>query len=177
MALSGRKGDRDMPIGQFTQDTVYGKTPSETIMDLEKALNIIGNVQSVDRTALTIHGKTKYGLQTVNIRATITGSESNSKITIDALSDDAWGAGAKNGIQRLLEALQNIENPDYQPNRTGISSTNLALRVALFLIIFVIVFGGWVTGYIPGSVMRIIFALGAGLLVYFMVAKAKFGKK
>ena len=166
-----------MPLGQITQDEVYGKTPPETLADLEKALNMIGSVKSIDRTTLAIQGKTKYGLQTVQVQATITGSGSTSKITLVALSDDVWGAGAKNGIQRLLGALENVENPDYKPSKTGISSTSLALRLASFLIVLLIVIGGWLTGYIPGWVMNVIYALGAGLLVYFIVARIRFGKK
>jgi hypothetical protein len=166
-----------MSLGQVTQQAEYSKGPLETLADLERAWNLIGNVQSVDRTALSITGKTRYGLQTVKIQASVTGSETASKIRVVALSDDVGGVGAKDGVRRLLEALHNVDNPNYKPSKTGLSSTRLVLRIVFFLAIFLIVYWGLVSGSFPPWLVAILCVLGAGVFIYFLVANRTFGKK
>jgi hypothetical protein len=166
-----------MSLGQVTQQVEYSKGPLETLADLERAWNLIGSVQSVDRTAHSITGKTRYGLQTVKMQAFITGSETASRIQVTALSDDVGGVGAKDGVRRLFEALHNVDNPDYKPNKTGLSSTRLVLRIVLFLAVFFVVYWGLVSGSFPPWLVALLCVLGAGVFIYFLVANRTFGKK
>jgi len=160
-----------MSLGQVTQESIYNKTPLEAFDDLEEALNLVGLVQSVDRTTLTLFGKTQYGLQTVRIQAMVTSYESISKIRIIAFSDDIWGVGAKNGIQHLHEALKNIENPAYNTNKTGIETSKLLFRIILSIVTFLVIFGFWYTGLIPIWAKLIITILGVSLIFYFQISK------
>ena len=166
-----------MPLGQQTHEAVSPKVPSQTLEDLERAMRVIGKVESVDKSAHAVTGTVRYGLQNVNIRASVKPHESGSSITVWGMSDDIWAAGAKSAIQRLLEALENIDDPSYVPSKSGVSKTNLILQMVLSIVILLAVFGGWITGIIPMSVMRILFFMGAGLFIYFVVAKARFRKR
>ncbi|MGB2963853.1 MAG: hypothetical protein WBB69_07700 [Anaerolineales bacterium] len=108
-----------MALGKVTQETNYNKPAIETLADLEKALNSIGKVNSVDQTKFSIKGKTKYGLQTVKIEATINGIGDESVISFTAKSDDIGGVGAKDGLKRLIEVMANVDNLDFEVSKTG----------------------------------------------------------
>jgi len=165
-----------MALGEATQDISYSKPPPETLIDLAKALAMIGKVKHMDSSGLEILGSCKYGLQVVKIKATVMGNETGSTISLQALSDDIYAAGAKNGLKRLQETLNNVDNPAYTPNRSGISLGKFALRLVIFLVILLAVLAALFLGYIPSSLQYLVYILGAGIFVYFVSAMRNFGK-
>lgn len=164
-----------MPIGQATQDTVYAKPPAQTLADVRKALDAIGRTVSVDGAAGTLQGVTRYGLQQVQIKVSIVPDGAGSKIAVVGLSDDVWAAGAKNGLKRLLESLENLDNPNHVPSPSGMGALRLALTMIAFVAVLVVVLVSLL--FAPPWVTGVVLALGFGVLIYFLVAKAAFGKK
>jgi hypothetical protein len=110
-----------MAFGKITQEMIYQKSPDETLVDLEKALNKLGKVKKIDQAENTIRGRTRYGLQTVKIQATVNGNDDESIISFIAKSDDVRGVGAKNGIERLIETLDNVDDLSYEVSKTGLN--------------------------------------------------------
>lgn len=107
-----------MALGKVAQEINYHKSAIGTLADLEKVLTRIGIVNSVDQTEYSIKGKTKYGLQTVKIEATINGIGDESVISFTAKSDDIGGVGAKDGLKRLIEMMSNVDNLDFEVSET-----------------------------------------------------------
>ncbi|OGO04162.1 MAG: hypothetical protein A2Y60_02970 [Chloroflexi bacterium RBG_13_54_9] len=171
-----------MAPGQATQDMTYDKPADETFADVQKALGTMGKVRNADIAALTIEGSSRYGLQSVKLKVNITPQGETSAISISAFSDDVWAAGAKNGIKRLQEAMANLGNADYVPSKTGVKPASMALRLAGFILVLLIVMavlGWWSSGSISGRVVLrgVIPFIGFAILVYFIVARIRFGKK
>jgi hypothetical protein len=110
-----------MAFGKITQEMKYQKSPHETLIDLEKALNNLGKVKKIEQTANTIHGRTRFGLQSVKIQATVNGNDDESIISFIAKSDDVGGVGARNGLDRLMETLENVDNLSYEVSKTGLN--------------------------------------------------------
>ena len=129
------------------KDTIVNKSPVETFNDLQSAFERIGKVQESDVESGRIKGKTKYGLQTVKITATLEAMEGQTKITFHGKSDDAQGIGAQKGIERLFETMQNLDNPDFQPSKTGISFAQVIANILAFIIgviIYVSIDNWWI---------------------------------
>lgn len=110
-----------MAFGKINQEMTYQRSPEETLVDLEKALNKLGKVKKIDRSANTITGKVRYGLQSTNIQATVSGSDDKSTISFVAKKGDIGGIAAKNSLERLRETLENVDDLSYEVSRTGLN--------------------------------------------------------
>ena len=58
---------------------------------------------------------------------------------IQASSDDVWGVGAKNATKRLVEALRNLDNPGYQPDRLGMHPAALVGLLIGFVFLLLLI--------------------------------------
>lgn len=170
-----------MPLGQTTRDTTYSKYAEETFGDVQKALSMIGRVEKADQATLTIEGTSRYGLQSVKLKVKITPRGETSDVTLVGFSDDIRAVGAKKCIERLLETMGNLGNADYKPSRTGIKPGNMALRLAGFIILVLILLllgsTAIAIGGFLGWLARGVLLFGLVMLVYFIVARMKFGKR
>jgi len=164
-----------MALGQATQDATYDKPTEEAFADVQKALNMIGQVKNADKVTLTVEGTSRYGLQTVKLKVKITAQGDISALSIRGFSDDVWAAGAKNCIERLLEALDNLGNLDYEPSKTGMKPIALVLRVIGFILILLVIMV--FLANLPKWILGVVAVIGFGLLAYFLIARTKFGKK
>jgi hypothetical protein len=70
------------------------------------AMAKVGKVIEVDPQDRFLRGSTRYGLQKVRLKITIEQDGADSLVTIDALADDVWGKGARSGIEKLRNALE-----------------------------------------------------------------------
>jgi len=129
-----------MPLFRVEKECVYDKSAEETLKDLQEALEKIGKVKGIDVEKGTISGKTRYGLQGVKIEAALEAMDSKTKIIFHGKSDDAQGKGAQKGIERLFETMQNLENPEFTPSKTGISFGQVFANILIIIIAFVIGF-------------------------------------
>lgn len=104
-----------------------------------KALSLVGSVSEENRAQQFIAGTVRYGLQSVKIRISL--AEDGSEVTravIQAKGDDAFGVAAKSATNRLAEAMLNLDNPGYQPDRGGMSAGVLFGSLCAFGILFFI---------------------------------------
>ena len=136
-----------MAMFKAEKSYVVDQSQSEVLNDLKEAFESIGKVQDVDAGAGKIKGQTRFGLQKVKIEATLEALDGQTKITYNGKSDDAQGIGAQKGIERLFETMQNLDNLDYQPSKTGISFGQVIANVLAFIIgviIYVIIDNWWI---------------------------------
>lgn len=118
----------------------YAKPAPQTFSDAQRAISAIGKVTSSNIGDYTINGKVRYGLQSVKLRVTIHPNGATSKVIAEAESDDLWNAGGKSVVNRFLEALDRSNDPTYAPDRQGVSTAKLIGMIALFLVIFLILY-------------------------------------
>ena len=163
-----------MTLDLATQDIAYNKSADETFLDVQKALSIIGKVKNTDKITLTIEGTSKYGLQSVKLKVK-NPQRKTSIISISGFSDDVWAAGAKNCMKCLIETMNNLDNPDYKPSKTGVEPMNMTLRLVGFIVASVLVAAIITWGNL--LVVCGVVLLGFVVLVYFIIARMRFGKK
>jgi hypothetical protein len=100
----------------------------------------VGKVKKEDRQQQFVEGRIKYGLQSVKVRASLVEREAGkTNVLIQASSDDVWGAGAKNATKRLVEALRNLDNPGYQPDRLGMHPAALVGLLIGFVFLLLLI--------------------------------------
>jgi hypothetical protein len=166
-----------MPARQATQIADYDKPPAAAFADVQRALSMIGEITSVTQDGLSVRGRSWYGLHKVRMEVYVAAKEQGSTITLVAFSDLDWAAAAKDCNQRLLEALANLDNPNYVPSKRG-KLPSLALAMggyALFLFMILILTDGmqalplWLTAVVAVVVV----SLGIGMVVYFFKAQTK----
>jgi hypothetical protein len=124
-----------------TQELIYEKPNDVAMKDLEQALNLIGKVQDVDVSQGRISGMARFGLQKVKIEAGVEALDEGSKITVHGKSDDVQGIGAEKAIDRLFETMQNLDNPDFVPSRSGVKLLPTLASVLLFVFAIIISIG------------------------------------
>ncbi len=160
-----------MALGKSSKDIKYNKPVNESILDVKKALNMIGSVKSVNKTDMTIEGTCKYGFQNVKLKIKIRKYEAGSIISVTAVSDDIWSAGAKSCIKRLTETLENLDKPDYKPDKIGIKPLNMVLQTIGFILLFLVAIV--ILGILPAWLTGSIILIGFALLIYFIIVKRR----
>lgn len=127
-----------MPAFQAEKEYLYNKSKAETLNDIEEALKRIGKVTRIDVENGVISGKTRFGLQGVKIKAVLVPEDGQTKITFHGKSDDVQGIGAQKGIERVFETMQNLDNPEFTPSKTGITFGQIAANVLAVVLAFLI---------------------------------------
>ena len=125
---------------QSTRNFTVNTDVEETGRLFERSLRAIGTVSSTEPSndKLIIKGKSRYGLQGVNMEIAIENAEGLTMVNIIAKSDDARAIGAKKCIDRLLETQDNFREgagKDSYYMRMGISRQSLFLGVVVVLVV------------------------------------------
>lgn len=102
------------------------------------ALQRLGKVREGSPASGFVQGSIKYGLQTCRTRVSARPDARGSVLVIQSASDDIRNAGGRNATQRLCEALLNLDNPGYQPDRRGMSMGALVGAVVGFVILLIV---------------------------------------
>lgn len=71
--------------------------------------------------------------------------------------------------------MDNLGNPDYKPSRTGMKPLNMALTLVAFITLLLLAMVALM--YLPAWGMGLVTIFGLGILVYFIVARRRFGKE
>jgi hypothetical protein len=111
-----------MAFGMVTQEMPYAKSANDTFTDIHNSLAKIGKIKVSDQIAHSLRGSLKYGLQSIKVEASVQGNELESVISFKAKSDDVRGIGARKGLDRLIESMQHLDDPNYQVSKTGVSA-------------------------------------------------------
>ncbi len=97
--------------GQSSRSVQYRKPAAQAYVDLMRAFQQVGKVESASEATLSVRGQTSYGFQSVRLRVSIIEKdENNSLLEIQAAGDDVWAGGARAGTDRLIEALENLDS-------------------------------------------------------------------
>ena len=103
--------------GESSRTIQYRKSADQALVDLVRAFNQIGSVESSGETTMTVTGKTRYGAQAVKLRVSVLErDETSCLLEIHSFADDIWGGGARKGTDKLITAL---EDPSYKPGCMG----------------------------------------------------------
>ena len=121
-----------MSLGRRSQTVESLKPPGEAMADAARALELIGTVTTNEPENGEVAGKVKFGLQTVTVAVSATPAKTGAMLELSAQSDDLAGLGARSAVSRLRDALSNLDNPDYVPDRKGISGKALLRNAVLF---------------------------------------------
>ena len=106
-----------MPFGQTDRKLDYPKPAADALVDAREALDWVGDVKGSDERQLIVEGVAWYGSQKVKMQITVRAQQTGSQLEIVARGDDLWAFAAKRCLEKFLEALANIDNPDYIPNQ------------------------------------------------------------
>lgn len=87
-----------------------------------EAVQKLGTVKQRGSDETFINGRIMYGLQSVAMRVSLVERDpGQTTVVIQGSSDDAWGMGAKNASKRLVQMLENLDNPGFKADRLGIN--------------------------------------------------------
>jgi len=139
-----------MPF-KIKKEYVYNKSLAETLKELQDAFERIGKVRSKDIEKGTISGKTRFGLQSVQIEALLEEVDGKTKIIFQGKSDDIQGIGAQKGIERLFETMQNLDNAEFIPSKSGITFGQVIANIIAFVVALVIGFtieNIWISAFV-----------------------------
>lgn len=94
-----------MGIGSAEEEVLLAGYPAQVFMQVKSALEQIGKVMEADQGDLFVRATTRYGLQKVRIKCRILPRGGASALKVEALADDVWGKGAREGIKKFKRAL------------------------------------------------------------------------
>jgi hypothetical protein len=114
----------------------------------------------------------RFGLQKVKIEAGVEALDEGSKITVHGKSDDVQGVGAEKAIDRLFETMQNLDNPDFVPSRSGVKLLPTLASVLLFVFAIIISIG-MRTEQTSTAWFIIVAVLSVILFVYIIVSRMR----
>lgn len=86
-----------------------------------EAIERLGTLKQRDPNETFIDGRIRFGLQSVAMRVSLVERDpGQTTVVIQGSSDDAFGMGAKNASKRLVQMLENLDNPGFKADRLGI---------------------------------------------------------
>ena len=102
-----------------------------------EAIQKLGTVKQRDSNHTFIDGRIRFGFQSVAMRVSLVERDpGQTTVVMQGSSDDVWGMGAKNASKRLVQTLENLDNPGFKPDRLGIHPLALVgVVVGLVLIV------------------------------------------
>lgn len=127
-----------MAIGESAREFVVSYSEEECVRRLSLALSALGQVEEVSNGTRTIVGTMKYGLQKVRLRISYEPTSDGTRVRIWGAGDDVWGAASRSTADRLITGLDKVDEPNWQPDKLGMSQGNLAIMVVAFVLILIV---------------------------------------
>lgn len=106
---------------------------------ITKALGAIGKVTQSDPSSGAIRGSVKYGLNKVKIDLSYFEEDGKTIVTAKTRDGSIQKGPGISVVNRLKEGIVNDTNPGYQADRRGMSTSAIVGSVALFLVLFFVV--------------------------------------
>jgi hypothetical protein len=99
---------------------------------LRQAVGAIGKVTTRADDVGIVRGSVRYGLSHASVKITFRAVDDHSTIvTVNSCGEDRWGIVARSAINRILEAVDRLDEPNYHPNRFGPSIISSVCQVAV----------------------------------------------
>lgn len=123
-----------MGIGESGRKSVVKYDENESARRLKLALSALGRLEDASDATRSMIGTMKYGLQKVRLRITYEANSNGTRICILGASDDIWGVASRNSSDRLLGALDRVDDPTWKPDKLGMSKSKLVMFVGSFVV-------------------------------------------
>lgn len=105
-----------------------------------EALERLGTVKHRDPGNTFFDGKMRYGLQSVALRVSLVEREiGQTTVVIQGSSDDVRGVGGKSATSRLIQMIENLDNPGFKVDRLGMNPVALAGALIGFVLILMLI--------------------------------------
>lgn len=119
-------------MNQVSKTQTFSQSAESAFDDAKKALEMLGKIKSVDVGGMTIKGTVNYGFQNLAVQVNVSPQGESSTVTVTSLEvkltlEDA----AQNCFERFFETFSNVHNPDFKPNRRGLSPMRMGVMVIL----------------------------------------------
>jgi hypothetical protein len=121
-------------VRRISDSEVVIEAPRSTAFEhVAEALEKLGTLKQRDPNETFIDGRIRFGLQSVAMRVSLVERDpGQTTVVIQGSSDDAWGMGAKTASKRLVQMLENLDNPGFKADRLGIHPLALVGVVIAF---------------------------------------------
>jgi hypothetical protein len=105
------------------------------------AMQKLGSVKTRDPGQTFIDGRIRYGLNPVKVRASLVERDpGQTTVVLQGTSGEVWGVAARNASRRLVQMIENLDNPSFKADRLGINPVALVVIVIAFaIVVFIIV--------------------------------------
>ena len=113
-----------------TRTFIAADLPEEIAGKAERALMGIGALEEATERSVT--GTVAYGLRRASLYVTWAEELEGMVVTLQATGDDVDGLAEASALDRFEASYRNLDNPHFQPDRTGVSPVNLLLAIGLF---------------------------------------------
>jgi len=75
---------------------------------VKKACNKVGKIKEENEMLNSLFVKIKYGIEPVKIRMNLRPQENGTLLSMSAVGQDIWGAGARKGMDKFLKTLNKM---------------------------------------------------------------------
>lgn len=111
-----------------SREMIWPGSPSEGLLRASNALAAIGTV--AEETMMRVSGSVRFGVVSTRVTVTVTPSPEGSTVEMRAEGGDGLGRASRSALARLEDAILNLDQPGFTPNREGISPAAHILQVA-----------------------------------------------
>lgn len=112
----------------------------EAFAQVYQAIQKLGKARIHDLDKTYVEGQIKYGLHKVNIHATLVEHKpGQTTVVLQGSSGEAWGVAATNVSLRLIDMLENLDNPLFKGDRFGVNPVSLAILGVLVVIFLAVI--------------------------------------
>ena len=115
------------------REVVSALAPEVSKVIVKECFTKIGTVQEVSSDFIV--GSIRYGLQRVHVRVSWIVEKDQVRFVVQSWSDDIWRSGAKSAKRRLIELIQNHNNPGYQVDRLGMHPAAFVAVLCFFTLV------------------------------------------
>lgn len=103
-------------------------SPTDALRRAACALAAVGTVSS--ETAADVTGSVRFGVVSTQVTVTAIPAPDGTLLVMRAAGGDGLGRASRSALTRLQDAIHNLDQPGFTPNRQGISPAAHLLQVA-----------------------------------------------
>ena len=108
-------------------EVVIAAVRSVAFEHVAEAIQKLGTLKQRDPNETFIDGRIRCGLQIVTMRVSLVERDpGQTTVVMQGSSDDIRGMAAQNASKRLVQTLENLDNPGFKPDRLGVNPLALA---------------------------------------------------
>lgn len=104
------------------------------------AIAKLGTVKERGPDNSFVVGRVRFGWRSVAMRVSLVERDpGQTSLVMQVSSDDVWGSGARSASKRLVQTLENLDNPGFKPDRLGMNPRALvAVTIGFGILVWLI---------------------------------------